>query len=70
MAASSSSSGSTSNEIDGYSFDPSILSDFFEPLFFEPIVSWEHEMIEVLWDEGNCEELEWFACLLSASHIQ
>ena len=67
MAALSSSSGSTSNEIDGYSFDPSILIDFIEPLFFEPIVSWEHEMIEVLRAEGNREELEWLVCLFIVS---
>ena len=58
MAASSSSSGNVSNDLDGYPFDPSALYDFFEPMFFEPIMSWEHYyMINVLRAERNLREI-------------
>ena len=62
MAALSSSSRSVSNDID---VDPSVLIDFFDSLFFEPIVSWEHGMVEILRAEGNREELEWLVCLFT-----
>ena len=61
--ATSSSSGSVSEVIDGYSFDPSALIDFFDPLYFEPIISWEYDMVEALRAEQNSEELEWLVCL-------
>ena len=65
MAASSSSSGNVANELDGYLSDPSALLGFFEPMFFEPIVSWEHDMVNTLRDERNREELEWLVRLFT-----
>ena len=63
MAASSSSFGCVSDDIDGYPFDPSVLINLIDPLYFEPIVSWEHDMVEVLRAERNREELEWLVCV-------
>jgi hypothetical protein len=37
----------------------------FDPMNFEPIVSWEHDTVEILSDEGNSEELEWLVRLLT-----
>ena len=65
MAALPSSSGNVANELDGYLFDPSALLDFFDPLFFEPIMSWEHDMMNVLRAERNREELEWLVRLFT-----
>ena len=65
MAESSFSSGSVSDITDMYPFDPSVLIELFDPLYFEPIVSWEHDMIEVLRAEGNREELEWLVRLFT-----
>lgn len=31
----------------------------FDPMYLDPIVSWEFEMVEILREEGNREELEW-----------
>ena len=56
MAESSSSSGSVSDITDMYPFDA---------LYFEPIISWEHDMIEVLRAEGNREELGWLVRLFT-----
>lgn len=50
--------------IDGYPSEPSNLADYFEPLFFEPIVSWERDIVNVLSEERNREELEWLVRLL------
>ena len=65
MAKSSSSSGSVSDITDMYPFDPSVPIEFFDPMYFEPIVSWEHDMIEVLRAERNREELEWLVRLFT-----
>ena len=56
MAESSSSSGSVYDITDMYPFDA---------LYFEPIISWEHDMIEVLRAEGNREELGWLVRLFT-----
>lgn len=37
----------------------------FDPLFFEPIVSWEHDMVAVLSEEQNWDELEWLVRLFT-----
>ena len=63
MAESSSASGSGSHETDGY--DPTDLYDFFDPVLFTPIVSWEHETVNVLRAERNSEELEWLVRLMT-----
>lgn len=42
------------------------LLDFFDPLFFVPIISYETTMIEALAVEHNLEELEWLLRLFTA----
>lgn len=55
--------GTGSDDVEGYSFDPDIW--FFDPMYFEAVVSWEYEAVETLKGEGNHEELEWLVRLLT-----
>ena len=44
--------------VDSYPF-------YFDPMFFDPIVLWEHDMVAVLSNERNREELEWLVRMLT-----
>ena len=65
MAASSSSWASGFDDIDKYSSDPDEFLEPFDPMYFEPIMSWGHETIENLRGERNREELEWLVSLFT-----
>ena len=51
---------------DQYPFESIELLDYFDPLYFDPIISWEYDMVRSLAAEGNCEELEWLLRLFTA----
>ena len=41
------------------------LLDYFDPLYFDPIISWEYDMVRSLAAERDCEELEWLVSLFT-----
>ena len=42
------------------------LFEYFDPLYFDPIISWEYEMVRSLAAEEDYEELEWLLRLFTA----
>ena len=56
----------SSDDADQYPLEPIEILDYFDPLFFDPIISWEYDMVRSLVDEGDGEELEWLLRLFTA----
>ena len=55
----------------GQSSIDSLEYQFFDPLYFVPIMSWEQDMVEGLASERDREELEWLVdCLQFVSPMQ
>ena len=51
---------------DQYPLESIELLDYFDPLYFDPIISWEYDMVRILAAEQDCEELEWLMRLFTA----
>ena len=50
---------------DQYPLESIELLDYFDPLYFDPIISWEYDMVRILAAERDCEELEWLMRLFT-----